>query len=138
MHALALIKAAAARVNAALGVIDGRRAHAVRAAAQDVAAGSYDDQFPIDVFQTGSGTSTNMNVNEVVATLASDALGHDVHPNDTSTRARRSNDTFPSAVHVAVAVAATDDLLPAMADLPTCFTSWPPSTPRRSRRGGLT
>jgi fumarate hydratase, class II len=117
VHALALIKAAAARANAELGVIDGREAEAVRAAAHDVAAGNHDDQFPIDVFQTGSGTSTNMNVNEVVATLASDALGHDVHPNDTVNASQSSNDTFPSAVHVAVAVALTDDLLPAMAEL---------------------
>jgi fumarate hydratase class II len=117
VHALARIKAAAARVNAELGVIDGTQAEAVRAAALEVAAGDWDDEFPIDVFQTGSGTSTNMNVNEVVATIASEQLGHDVHPNDTVNASQSSNDTFPSAVHVAAAVAVTSDLLPALESL---------------------
>jgi fumarate hydratase, class II len=117
IHALARIKAAAARVNAALGVVDTAQADAVRAAALEVADGQHDAEFPIDVFQTGSGTSTNMNVNEVVATLASARLGHDVHPNDTVNASQSSNDTFPTAVHVAAAVAVTTDLLPALAGL---------------------
>jgi fumarate hydratase class II len=117
VHALARIKAAAARVNAELGVVDGPEADAVRAAALEVAAGEHDDAFPIDVFQTGSGTSTNMNVNEVVATLASSTLGRDVHPNDTVNASQSSNDTFPSAVHVAAALAVTSDLLPTLSGL---------------------
>jgi len=117
VHALARIKAAAARVNAQLGVIDAPTAQAVRAAALDVASGAYDEQFPVDVFQTGSGTSTNMNVNEVVATLASEALGHDVHPNDVVNAGQSSNDTFPTAVHVAAATGLVADLLPSMEEL---------------------
>ena len=79
-----------------------------------MADGQHADQFPIDVFQTGSGTSTNMNVNEVVATLAGRALGHPVHPNDVVNASQSSNDTFPTAVHVAAAWAVADDLLPAL------------------------
>src|SRR6266542_4409116 len=93
---LARIKAEAARVNAELGELDDDRARRIAAAAEAVAAGRHDDQFPIDVFQTGSGTSTNMNVNEVVASLA----GEDVHPNDHVNMGQSSNDTFPTAVHL--------------------------------------
>jgi fumarate hydratase, class II len=107
---LARIKAEAARVNADLGLLDADRAERVAAAAEAVAAGEHDDQFPIDVFQTGSGTNTNTNVNEVVATLA----GEGVHPNDHVNMGQSSNDTFPSAVHLAALDAASNVLLPAL------------------------
>jgi fumarate hydratase, class II len=107
---LARVKAEAARVNADLGLLDADLAERVAAAAEAVAAGQHDDQFPIDVFQTGSGTSTNTNVNEVVATLA----GEGVHPNDHVNMGQSSNDTFPTAVHLAALDAAQHDLLPAL------------------------
>jgi fumarate hydratase, class II len=110
---LARLKAAAARVNAELGGLDADRAGRIAAAADAVAAGSHDDQFPIDVFQTGSGTSTNMNVNEVLATLA----GEDVHANDHVNMGQSSNDLFPSAVHVAALDAAQNQLVPALETL---------------------
>jgi fumarate hydratase class II len=113
VRALARLKAEAARVNAELGALDPGIAERVAAAAEAVAAGEHDEQFPIDVFQTGSGTSTNMNVNEVVATLA----GPDVHPNDHVNTGQSSNDMFPSAVHLAALEAATGDLLPALEQL---------------------
>ncbi len=114
IRALAAIKAAAATANAKRGVIDAEVAEAVRAAANTVAIGEHAEQFPVDVFQTGSGTSTNMNVNEVVATLASRALGRAVHPNDVVNASQSSNDTVPSAVHIAAADAVVHDLLPAL------------------------
>jgi fumarate hydratase class II len=117
VHALALIKAAAAAVNADLGVIDRPVADAVIAAAAEVAAGEHDDQFPIDVFQTGSGTSTNMNVNEVVASIGSRAAGLGIHPNDHVNASQSSNDTFPSAVHVAATAATVEALVPALEHL---------------------
>ncbi|MDE9367197.1 class II fumarate hydratase [Luteipulveratus sp. YIM 133132] len=117
IHALARIKAAAARVNADLGVLDRARADAVVAAATAVADGKHDDQFPIDVFQTGSGTSTNMNVNEVVARLAHLDSGADVHPNDHVNAGQSSNDTFPTAIRVAAASALAERLDPALATL---------------------
>jgi fumarate hydratase, class II len=117
VHALGAIKAAAARVNGELGVIDADVASAVAASADEVAEGRHDDQFPVDVFQTGSGTSTNMNANEVIARLASERLGRDVHPNDEVNASQSSNDVFPSAIHVAAARAVRHDLLPAMAHL---------------------
>ena len=101
IRALAQIKGAAAQVNAELGVLDPDIAAAIAAAAAHVAAGGYDDQFPIDVFQTGSGTSSNMNTNEVIATLASRELGADVHPNDHVNASQSSNDVFPSSIHLA-------------------------------------
>jgi fumarate hydratase, class II len=107
---LARIKAEAARVNAGLGLLDADRAERIAAAAEAVAAGEHDDQFPIDVFQTGSGTNTNTNVNEVLASLA----GEGVHPNDHVNMGQSSNDTFPSAVHLAALDAASNDLLPAL------------------------
>jgi fumarate hydratase class II len=107
---LARVKAEAARVNAELGLLDADRAERIAAAAEAVAAGEHDDQFPIDVFQTGSGTSTNTNVNEVVSTLA----GEDVHPNDHVNMGQSSNDVFPTAVHLAALDAAANDLLPAL------------------------
>ena len=117
IHALAQIKAAAARVNAELGVLDADVAKAVEQAALEVADGRYDDQFPIDVFQTGSGTSSNMNVNEVIASLASRTLGSSVHPNDSVNASQSSNDTFPTSIHVAATAAITRDLIPALEHL---------------------
>ncbi len=115
--ALAAIKGAAARVNADLGVLDGEVAAAVAAAAAEVASGRWDEHFPIDVFQTGSGTSSNMNTNEVVATLATEASGLPVHPNDHVNASQSSNDVFPSAVHVAATRAIVRDLVPALQHL---------------------
>jgi fumarate hydratase, class II len=116
IHALAAIKAAAATVNAELGVISDEQATAIRDAAAVVMSGDHDDQFPLDVFQTGSGTSSNMNMNEVLATLASRA-GVDVHPNDQVNASQSSNDTFPTSMHVAAAMAVTEDLQPSLAVL---------------------
>jgi fumarate hydratase, class II len=107
---LGRIKAAAARVNAELGLLDGDKAERVAAAADRIANGELDDQFPIDVFQTGSGTSSNMNANEVIATLA----GDDVHANDDVNMGQSSNDVFPTAVHLAAVDELTNDLLPAL------------------------
>ncbi|GAB3948511.1 class II fumarate hydratase [Kribbella albertanoniae] len=113
VHALAQIKASAAVVNAELGVLDAERSAAIVAAADQVTSGAFDAEFPIDVFQTGSGTSTNMNVNEVLATLATQA-GVDVHPNDHVNASQSSNDTFPSAIHVAATAGVVRELLPAL------------------------
>src|SRR4051812_44445217 len=107
---LGRIKAAAARVNAELGLLDPELAGRIAAAGDAVAAGEHDDQFPIDVFQTGSGTSSNMNANEVLANLA----GDDAHPNDDVNMGQSSNDVFPSAVHLAALDEVTRELLPAM------------------------
>jgi fumarate hydratase class II len=109
-HWLGRIKAAAARANAELELLDRDKAERIAAAADRVAAGEFDDQFPIDVFQTGSGTSSNMNANEVIATLA----GDDVHANDDVNMGQSSNDVFPSAVHLAALSEITHDLLPAL------------------------
>ncbi|MEU3755878.1 class II fumarate hydratase [Streptomyces olivoreticuli] len=117
IEALARIKAAAAKVNAELGVIDKDVADAVAEAADEVAAGRWDDHFPIDVFQTGSGTSSNMNANEVIATLATERLGRDVHPNDHVNASQSSNDVFPSSIHIAATAAVTGDLVPALEHL---------------------
>ena len=112
---LGRIKGAAARVNAELGLLDGAVAERIATAADAVAAGEHDDQFPIDVFQTGSGTSSNMNANEVIATLAAERLaGASVHPNDDVNAPLSSNDQFPSAIHIAAAHAVVDDLIPAL------------------------
>ncbi|GLF94422.1 class II fumarate hydratase [Streptomyces yaizuensis] len=115
--ALARIKSAAARVNAELGVIDADIAHAIAAAAEEVAAGRWDDHFPVDVFQTGSGTSSNMNTNEVLATLASERLDRPVHPNDHVNASQSSNDVFPSSIHIAATGAVTGELIPALEHL---------------------
>src|SRR5688500_11682884 len=117
VRALAQIKGAAARVNADLGVLDAEIAQAVATAAAHVAGGGFDDQFPIDVFQTGSGTSSNMNANEVIATLAARELGRDVHPNDHVNASQSSNDVFPSSIHLAATGAVAHDLLPALTHL---------------------
>jgi fumarate hydratase class II len=119
IEALARIKAAAAKVNASLGVIPEDMAKAIAAAAEEVAAGQWDDHFPIDVFQTGSGTSSNMNANEVIATLASDKLGTAVHPNDHVNASQSSNDVFPSSIHIAATSAVVNDLIPALDHLAT-------------------
>jgi fumarate hydratase class II len=112
-HWLGRIKAAAARVNAELGLLDDDKAERIAAAADRIAAGELDDQFPIDVFQTGSGTSSNMNANEVIAALAGDGI----HPNDDVNMGQSSNDVFPSAVHLAALDQLTHDLLPALEQL---------------------
>ena len=117
VRALASIKGAAARVNGRLGVVPPDIAEAIAQAAAEVAAGRHADQFPVDVFQTGSGTSTNMNVNEVLATLAGRTLGRPVHPNDHVNASQSSNDTFPSAMHLAAARAVVEDLQPALGHL---------------------
>jgi fumarate hydratase class II len=120
-RALATIKRHAARVNASLGIpgVDERVAEAIAAAAQRVEAGDVDDAFPVDVFQTGSGTSTNMNVNEVLAKTATELLGDGtvVHPNDHVNASQSSNDTVPSAIRLAVARQLTDDVDPAVTSL---------------------
>ena len=118
IHALGQVKAAAAAANGRLDVLPAETADAIAAAAREVADGAHDDQFPIDVFQTGSGTSSNMNANEVIASLCA-AAGVDVHPNDHVNASQSSNDIFPTAIHVAAAVAVTDDLLPALDALAT-------------------
>jgi fumarate hydratase class II len=114
---LGRIKAAAARVNAELGQLDPDLAGRIARAADRVADGEFDDQFPIDVFQTGSGTSSNMNANEVIANLA----GEEAHPNDHVNMGQSSNDVFPSAVHLAALAEATDELLPALETLEASF-----------------
>jgi len=121
IHALARIKSAAAEANAELSALDPDVARAIVVAADDVARGLHDDQFPVDVFQTGSGTSTNMNMNEVVARLAHLASGLDVHPNDHVNAGQSSNDTFPSAIRVAAVLATRDVLEPALHQLSTAL-----------------
>ena len=118
IHAIGEVKAAAAKVNGELGILDSEPAAAIEDAARAVAAGEHDDAFPIDVFQTGSGTSSNMNANEVIASLAARA-GVEVHPNDHVNASQSSNDTFPTAIHVAASRAVTGDLLPAIDVLAT-------------------
>ncbi len=117
VHWLARIKGAGASVNAELGLLDGELAGRIAAAAAEIAAGDHDDQFPIDVFQTGSGTSTNMNANEVIAALA----GGGAHPNDHVNLGQSSNDVFPSAVHLAALELVTRELLPALGGLERAF-----------------
>ncbi|NUK49300.1 class II fumarate hydratase [Streptomyces lunaelactis] len=117
IEALAQIKAAAAQVNAELGVLDKDIARAIAEAAAEVADGRWDEHFPVDVFQTGSGTSSNMNTNEVLATLATERLGRDVHPNDHVNASQSSNDVFPSSIHIAATAAVTGDLIPALEHL---------------------
>jgi fumarate hydratase class II len=114
IRALAQIKGAAALENARLKLVDRKVADAISAAAAEVANGDWDAEFPIDVFQTGSGTSSNMNMNEVLATLAAERLGAKVHPNDHVNASQSSNDTFPSAIHVAAATEISQSLIPAL------------------------
>lgn len=115
--ALARIKGAAARANAELGVLDADVAAAIAGAAEAVASGQHDDDFPVDVFQTGSGTSSNMNANEVIATLATRTLGRDVHPNDHVNASQSSNDVYPTSVHMAATAGVLGDLVPALEHL---------------------
>ncbi|WP_341644615.1 class II fumarate hydratase [Thauera sp. SDU_THAU2] len=123
IHALALVKRAAARVNHGLGLLPAEKADAIIAAADEVLAGKHPDEFPLAVWQTGSGTQTNMNVNEVLANRASELLGGErgearlVHPNDDVNRSQSSNDVFPTAMHVAATLAIVQKLLPALARL---------------------
>jgi fumarate hydratase, class II len=119
--ALARIKKAAALANKELGTLDGQIADAIARAADRIIAGEYADQFPIDVYQTGSGTSSNMNMNEVLATLASRDLGSLVHPNDHVNASQSSNDVFPTSVHIAVTQELIDDLIPALDHLAVAF-----------------
>ena len=113
IRALGLLKAACAQVNKDLGNLDAEKADAIIAAAKEIADGKHNDQFPIDVFQTGSGTSSNMNTNEVIASIAK-SNGVEVHPNDHVNMGQSSNDTFPTATHVAATEAAANDLIPAL------------------------
>ncbi|MXG24902.1 class II fumarate hydratase [Streptomyces sp. YIM 132580] len=114
IEALARIKGAAAKVNAELEVVDPDIAASIQEAAAEVASGRWDEHFPVDVFQTGSGTSSNMNTNEVIATLATERLGSEVHPNDHVNASQSSNDVFPSSIHIAATAAVTADLIPAL------------------------
>jgi fumarate hydratase class II len=117
IRALGLVKGAAARVNARNGALDAELAKAIAAAADEVAAGRHDEHFPVDVFQTGSGTSSNMNANEVIATLAARTLGSPVHPNDHVNASQSSNDVFPTTIHLAATEAVTRDVIPALEHL---------------------
>jgi fumarate hydratase class II len=117
VHWLGRLKAAAARTNAELGLLDADLADRIAAAGDEVGAGEHDEQFPVDVFQTGSGTSSNMNANEVIANLAGDGI----HPNDHVNMGQSSNDVFPSAVHLAALAQVTEGLLPAMDSLAASF-----------------
>ncbi|MET0928206.1 MAG: class II fumarate hydratase [Aeromicrobium sp.] len=119
IRALAQIKAACAQANAELGILDQDIADAIIAAAAEVATGAHDAHFPIDVFQTGSGTSSNMNTHEVIATLATRALGKDVHPNDHVNASQSSNDVFPTSIHVAATASAANELIPSLDHLAT-------------------
>ncbi|MGQ3382225.1 class II fumarate hydratase [Glutamicibacter sp. TV12E] len=126
IKALAQVKKAAAQANLALGVLDAERAGAITDAAEEVASGKYDEHFPIDVFQTGSGTSSNMNTNEVLAELATRALkakqsATEVHPNDHVNASQSSNDVFPTSVHVAATGALINNLVPALGQLATAL-----------------
>ena len=119
--ALAMIKGAAATVNGEMGTIPEDVAAAIAQAADEVAAGRHLDQFPVDVFQTGSGTSTNMNMNEVLANLAGERLGREIRPNDGPNASQSSNDVFPSAIHLAAAIGIVRDLIPALRHLASCL-----------------
>ncbi|AGP31209.1 class II fumarate hydratase [Corynebacterium terpenotabidum] len=122
IRAMGLLKAACAQVNKDSGALDATKADAIIAAGKAIAEGTYDDEFPIDVFQTGSGTSSNMNTNEVIASLAKQN-GVDIHPNDDVNMGQSSNDTFPTATHVAATEAAVTDLIPALAQLHTSLAT---------------
>ncbi len=120
VHALALVKRSAARVNASLGLLEAKKADAIVRAADEVLAGRHDEEFPLVVWQTGSGTQSNMNVNEVIANRASEILGGErgpkrlLHPNDDVNLGQSSNDVFPTAMHVDAARALRSDVIPAL------------------------
>ena len=126
IRALGLVKGACARVNGSLGILERPLAAAIAAAADEVAAGRHDAHFPVDVFQTGSGTSSNMNANEVIATLARQASGREVHPNDHVNASQSSNDVFPTTIHLAATEALSREVVPALVHLASVLT-------RRSR-----
>jgi len=115
--ALGLVKWAAAGANSELGLLKSKISVAIQASALSVAEGGYDEHFPIDVFQTGSGTSSNMNANEVISHLATEELGADVHPNDHVNMSQSSNDVIPTCVHVSAAISIQENLLPALQHL---------------------
>ena len=123
IHAYGLIKWSAAKVNADLGVLDPEIARLIQTAAREISTGRHDGHFPVDIYQTGSGTSTNMNVNEVIANRCSQLAGQPlgsktpVHPNDHANSGQSSNDTFPTALHIAAGIALKDDLIPALEGL---------------------
>jgi fumarate hydratase class II len=117
IRSLGLIKAAAAQANAELGILQPDMATAIADAAMKIAAGEHREQFPVDIFQTGSGTSSNMNANEVIANLASRALGQTVHPNDHVNCSQSSNDVIPTAIHVSAELALANSLIPALEKL---------------------
>src|ERR1700680_3496193 len=123
IRALGIVKLAAALTNRELGLIDQRRAGAIARAAREVIDGKLDDHFPLVVWQTGSGTQTNMNLNEVIANRANELLGGElgakkpVHPNDHVNMSQSSNDSFPTAMHIAAAICVTADLIPALSQL---------------------
>lgn len=117
IRALGMIKGAAAAVNADLGLLDNEKAKVIQQAAAEVADGEHDRHFPLDIFQTGSGTSTNMNANEVIATLAAKSLGGKIHPNDDVNMSQSSNDVIPTAIHVSGYLLVTQDLIPALRHL---------------------
>ena len=123
IRALGMVKLAAARVNLRLGLVDPSIAGAIEAAAEQVVRGEHDREFPIDVFQTGSGTSSNMNANEVIGTLATRALGSKVHPNDHVNLGQSSNDVVPTVLHVAAVIAIEEQLLPALRYLSAALTA---------------
>ena len=129
IHALALVKRAAAEVNQSLGLLDARRAKAIVQAAQEIIDGKLDDQFPLSVYQTGSGTQSNMNVNEVIANRANEKLGgkrgakSPIHPNDHVNLSQSSNDCFPTAMHIAAALEISHRLMPALAKLQAALTA---------------
>ena len=122
IHAFAVLKKAAALANCKLGNLDARRANAIAAACDEILAGKLDDEFPLVVWQTGSGTQSNMNVNEVVAARANALLGEKlVHPNDDVNMSQSSNDTFPTAMHISAVIAIEDKLFPAIDELIETF-----------------
>jgi fumarate hydratase class II len=117
IRALALVKSCCAKANHSLGLLDEQIGAAIQQAAEAIANGTHDDQFPVDVFQTGSGTSSNMNINEVIATLASEQLGSPVHPNDHVNMSQSSNDVIPTVIHVSTCLEIEEKLLPALGHL---------------------
>ena len=123
LRALALIKLAAAETNQGLGLLDAAKAQAIAAAAREVADGRHDEQFPIDVYQTGSGTSTNTNMNEVIGHIAEARLGARVHPNDDVNRCQSSNDVIPTALQLSAAVAIEEELIPALIELQSALAA---------------
>ena len=112
--ALGLIKWAAATANSDLGLLPKNKANAICKACEEIIVGTHDEQFPIDIFQTGSGTSSNMNSNEVIASIASLVLGDNIHPNDDVNMSQSSNDVIPTAIHVSAAISLHQELLPAL------------------------